>query len=433
MLVWSGNNRIELVDSFIKVVIPNRSDADNYPDFLVCRDWVDNNYRLCVVMCPPHDAQCISECTRLYDDDINNCPCQDGCQNGCPCPLYECDQIATTSSEAGSTTTVAEVSTTSIGTTLSTTSANTVTPVLILNTEERTNSPLLTDINGGETKLSDFSMGDDTSVHGSCSLTWQNDMYIIGGRESYSRQISRIQRCRLARVGSLDFPLELGGCTGTALDNIGFLKFTRFSEPYKVARGLITLCFSEGNSKRCFYTPQSPLGQFYEVEESAYDHKLTRIASSNTEILAMGSRRPDHAHVEFLNMSSFEWSIGPSYPYASAINYAPILFHEGGFIVFGGFTANEPITTVARLGAVGKQWVKLGDLTRPRSDHGSIFVDGHFLVVGGESRGGVGAIQTEKCTLSELNQITCVSQSPSLFHYRQYPELFLVDNGFCSN
>lgn len=169
-------------------------------------------------MCPPHDALCISECTRLYDDDFDNCPCQDGCQNGCPCPVYECGQEATTSLETTSTTTEAlSLSTT----TMSTTSASTLTPVLILNTEERTNSPLLTDINGGETKLPNFSMGDDTSVYGSCSLTWQNDMYIIGGREAYSRQISRIQRCRLVRVGSLDFSLELGACTGRALSTFG--------------------------------------------------------------------------------------------------------------------------------------------------------------------------------------------------------------------
>ena len=48
------------------------------------------------------------------------------------------------------------------------------------------------------------------------------------------------------------------------------------------------------------------------------------------------------------------------------------------------------------------KWVKLGDLSRPRSDHGAIYVDGRFLIVGGESRGiggTLGVIQTENCLI----------------------------------
>ena len=90
----------------------------------------------------------------------------------------------------------------------------------------------------------------------------------------------------------------------------------------------------------------------------------------------------------------------------------------------------------ARLGAVSKQWVKIGDLSRSRSDHGAIFVDNHFLIVGGESRGvggTLGAVQTDKCSFTENGQISCDSQAPTLLHYRQYPELFLVNDQFCSS
>ena len=86
--------------------------------------------------------------------------------------------------------------------------------MLILNTEEATNLPVLTDITGSVTKLDNFLMGDETGVYGSCSINWKNEMYILGGQDTLSRQISRLQRCRLTKLGSLDFHFELGGCSG---------------------------------------------------------------------------------------------------------------------------------------------------------------------------------------------------------------------------
>ena len=74
--------------------------------------------------------------------------------------------------------------------------------------------PVLTDITGSEIKLDNFLMGDETGVYGSCSITWQNEMYVLGGKDTLSRQISRVQRCRLTKLGSLDFNFELGGCSG---------------------------------------------------------------------------------------------------------------------------------------------------------------------------------------------------------------------------
>ena len=59
-------------------------------DYLICQEAAYQDYRHCVIMCQPHDQLCISDCTRAYDDNIYQCPCQPGCLNGCPCPEYEC-------------------------------------------------------------------------------------------------------------------------------------------------------------------------------------------------------------------------------------------------------------------------------------------------------------------------------------------------------
>ena len=70
-------------------------DLENDPDFLACQSIADQNYRYCIVSCPPHDNDCVSNCNRNYDAEIYNCPCKGGCETGCPCPEYECNSEST--------------------------------------------------------------------------------------------------------------------------------------------------------------------------------------------------------------------------------------------------------------------------------------------------------------------------------------------------
>ena len=64
----------------------------------------------------------------------------------------------------------------------------------------------------------DFKFGDDTEVHRSCSLQWQNRYYVFGGlyekdKKSQERQVSMVNGKRLERKATLDFNFEEGGCT----------------------------------------------------------------------------------------------------------------------------------------------------------------------------------------------------------------------------
>ena len=74
-----------------------------------------------------------------------------------------------------------------------------------------------------------------------------------------------------------------------------------------------------------------------------------------------------------------------------------------------------------------REWSGAGYLVEARSGHNAIF-DGRFLiVVGGERRH-----KTEKCLLTNA-EFVCTSQAPELNEYSDYPELFLVPFGFCSD
>ena len=114
----------------------------------------------------------------------------------------------------------------------------------------------------------------------------------------------------------------------------------------------------------------------------------------------------------------------------SYIFYAPIIFVEGAFYVIGGNTGSAAYSaTIAKLDSITYEWSRSGDLLSGRRGHNAIFNGSNIIVVGGYAGSGV-SLQTEKCTIAE-GKVSCVEQDPSLYNYSHYPELFLVEVGYC--
>ena len=94
-------------------------------------------------------------------------------------------------------------------------------------------------------------------------MTWRNNFYIFGG-ETHTRQISQIIDKKLTTIGSLTFDHRYGACSVMGLDEI-------------------YLCFNYANrndSSLCRVS-ESPLGEFYEIEPSDYEHRLAKTAASD--------------------------------------------------------------------------------------------------------------------------------------------------------
>ena len=97
---------------------------------------------------------CHYECSVDFIDDYENCPCQKGCPNGCPCDQYkEClreDQ---------------ELS------------------VLVLQHGGGDNKldPFIIDFYGNVNTDTDFSFEENTDINGACSVIYREKAYIFGG------------------------------------------------------------------------------------------------------------------------------------------------------------------------------------------------------------------------------------------------------------
>ena len=84
--------------------------------------------------------------------------------------------------------------------------------VLVLNTWNENNLPILIDFNGDFNEEVAFTIDEGVEVYGSCGVTFQDEFYIFGGYHKRT-QIAKMIECSLVSVGFLSFYLYAGGCT----------------------------------------------------------------------------------------------------------------------------------------------------------------------------------------------------------------------------
>ena len=111
----------------------------------------------------------------------------------------------------------------------------------------------------GGYSLLNFEFGKETEVDLSCSIQWQNYLYVFGGFTK-RRQVSMVNGSRLEQKATLDFDFFHGACT--VLNQI-----------------TIVLCFGEPWKRDVCRQSNNPLGSFTKLSNSNYWHRYTRIAS----------------------------------------------------------------------------------------------------------------------------------------------------------
>ena len=219
---------------------------DEYDDYGACINEAENRALECELQCHSDnfvDVECSRDCLRTLAEEEKNCPGNENCPNGCPCPDYRCPS----------------------------------TSVLVLCTFDN-NRPLMIDNTGAIDYSFAWDWGDATTeVRDSCSVQYEGEIWIFGGFNNL-RQIARVNGCGIEqRQEQLDFDFHSGGCG--------------------ISSGSIFLCFDIFDARQCHQGQIGPLGQFEPVtEQSTYQHKYTRIGASDTKLLALGSLTPGEGH-----------------------------------------------------------------------------------------------------------------------------------------
>ena len=139
-------------------------------------------------------------------------------------------------------------------------------PILVLNGYDGWKPAMLLSSAGEQKELACFERDDTTEAFQSCSINWNNQLFIFGGR-SDKRQISQLTGHKLEKVGSLDFDLFNGACS--VMNN-----------------RLIYLCFNTAEStdyRRC-RRATGPLEQFSQVPLSIHDHTSIGTSCSDCKL-----------------------------------------------------------------------------------------------------------------------------------------------------
>ena len=134
--------------------------------------------------------------------------------------------------------------------------------MLAINTYNGKNQAISIDPNSGHVNMGFYFPG-NTEVHQSCSVVFNDKMFIFGGQKE-TRQIAEVStKCGINRIGDLPFDFVNGACT--------------------IIKGnYLMLCFDmkEGYQGKVCRIDKSPTGSFDKInKESNFNHYRARVAA----------------------------------------------------------------------------------------------------------------------------------------------------------
>ena len=138
--------------------------------------------------------------------------------------------------------------------------------MLAINTFNGYNQAFSVDPNSGHVKM-DFNFPGNIEVHQSCSVVFNDKMFIFGGIKEH-RQIAEVSsKCGIDRIGDLPFDFVNGACT--------------------VIKGdYLMLCFDmkQGYQGKVCRIDQSPTGSLDKINQwSNFAHYRAKVASKDGE------------------------------------------------------------------------------------------------------------------------------------------------------
>ena len=119
----------------------------------------------------------------------------------------------------------------------------------------------------------------------------------------------------------------------------------------------------------------------------------------------------DYIATELLDLSTLQWSVKTPYQFDTRTSGACSLYHQGKFLIFGGWGSSEVSNRIDSFDPSANTWTSIGQLRSKRSYTSVIEKNNEFLIVGALYI--EGDKQSEKCIFKD-DKLICEYQSPTM-------------------
>ena len=157
---------------------------------------------------------------------------------------------------------------------------------------------------------------------------------------------------------------------------------------------VVLLCFDFDHLKNCYQYD----GELTHFADTSENHCQARLAKYKDQLITVG-HQVVHQKTEILGRSNngqYKWTIGPDYTFSptgvifeySMVNVPKIGFSEEYLLLIGGLYSNDkrktnPDVYSDKVHKYNGKWSFFGNLRKKRAYHGSVFLNGQVLTIGG--------------------------------------------------
>ena len=221
-------------------------------------------------------------------------------------------------------------------------------------------------------------------LNGACGVTYQGLIHFFGGNHNYENQHFGFDEKRnFVKYKNLEIDFTRSQCS-----------------TFKIARPnsqsgdkeVVLLCFDGYHEKNCFQYDDDGLTHFADAKEN---HYLAKLGKYKDQLVTVGDLE-GHDKTEILERTfygKYKWTFGPNYNFSpsgvissySMVNVPQTELNEEYLLLIGGkySLAGKPEVYSDQVHKYNGKWSFFGSLQQKRASHGSVFLNGRVMIIGG--------------------------------------------------
>ena len=199
------------------------------------------------------------------------------------------------------------------------------------------------------------------------------------------------------------------------------------AQPNSHGKEVVLLCFDFHHLKNCYQFDDGELNHFADANE---DHHGARLGTYKDQLITVGDWK-NNQKTEILQSynGQYKWTVGPEYDFSptgvifdySMVNVPKIGLNEEYLLFIGGLYSYDermtnPYVYSDKVHKYNGQWSFFGNLQKKRAFHGSVFLNGRVLIIGGVENWDEPWIKTETWDTSK-SRFETESTWPELYDW----------------